>query len=169
MEKLIDIYNNTIHSSIGMKPVEMENDEKYERKYIAFCLIQRSKAKDYTIPKGHYVRVVLSKELMKKRRYKVSREVYIVDDRDGKNYFVKAQDNTMMSLPRFRLIDLGDTKPDKYKLAETIPTGFRIPVGIISSDGKKLLVNYGDDIGAGYLRTVDLRRHHPQIKHKIEN
>ena len=45
--------------------------------------------KDHTIPDGHYVRMILAKNVMKKRRYKVSREVYIVSGRDGKNYFIK--------------------------------------------------------------------------------
>ena len=168
MKKLLDIYNDTIHSSIGMRPKEMENDIKSERKYIAYCLIQRSKTKDYTIPNGHYVRVILAKELMKKRRYKVSREVYIVDGRDGKNYFVKAQDNTLMSLPRFRLIDLGDTKPDKYKLAETVPEGFRLPESLVENKDDVMIANYGGDNGSEYIRRIDLRRHHPQIKHKLE-
>ena len=169
MRKLIDIYNNTIHSATNMKPIEMEQDEKKEREYIAFCLIRRSKMKNHDIPNGHYVRIVLSKELMKKRRYKVSREVYVVSGRDGKNYFISAEDNTTTSLPRHRLIDLGDTKPDKYKLAETIPEGYRLPTAIINREphSKKFMVQYGND-GAGELRKVELRRHHPQIKTKLE-
>ena len=73
-----------------MKPVDMENDEDKEKQYIAFNLIRRSKMKNHDIPTGHYVRIVLSKDLMKKRRYKVSREVYVVSGRDGKNYFISA-------------------------------------------------------------------------------
>jgi len=56
MARLIDIYNNTVHSSTNMKPVDMENDEKAERQYIAFNLIRRSKMKNHDIPEGHYVR-----------------------------------------------------------------------------------------------------------------
>ena len=167
MKKIIDIYNNTVHSTTHMTPKEMESDEKKERDYIAFCLIRRSKSKNHDIPIGHYVRIVLSKELMKKRRFKVSREVYIVSGRDGKNYFIQAADNTTTSLPRHRLIDLGPTKPDKYKLAETIPEGFHIPSKIINKEKKKLLVEYGNN-GAGELRKLELRRHHPQIKTQLE-
>ena len=167
MNRLIDIYNNTIHSSTNMKPIDMENDEKKEREYIAYCLIRRSKSKNHDIPTNHYVRIVLSKDLMKKRRFKVSREVYIVSGRDGKNYFISAEDNTTTSLPRHRLIDLGEMKPEKYKFAETIPEGYHLPTKIITKDKKKLLVQYGNE-GAGELRTVDLRRHHPQIKTKLE-
>ena len=111
---------------------------------------------------------------MKKRRYKVSREVYIVSGRDGKNYFIRAEDNTTSSLPRHRLIDLGATKQDKYKLAETIPEGYHLATKIINKQAKKLLVEYGDEsseprfAGAGEIRKVDLRRHHPQIKTQLE-
>lgn len=170
MTQLIDIYNNSIHSSINMKPIEMENDEKKERQYIAYCLIRRSKMKNHDIPTGHFVRIVLSKDMMKKRRFKVSREVYKITGRDGKNYFVSAEDNTTTSLPRHRLIDIGN-ETGKYKFAETIPfdEGFRIPTKIITKEknDKKYLVSYGED-GAGYMRIVDLRRHHPQIETKIE-
>ena len=167
MNRLIDIYNNTIHTSTNMKPIDMENDEKKEREYIAYCLIRQSKMKKHEIPINHYVRIILSKDLMKKRRYKVSREVYKVSGRDGKNYFVSAEDNTTTSLPRHRLIDLGETKPEKYKLAETLPEGYHLPSKIITKDKKKLLVQYGNE-GAGELRKVELRRHHPQLKTKLE-
>lgn len=167
MNTLIDIYNNTVHSSINMKPKDMETDEKKEREYIAYCLIKTSKMKDHTIPDGHYVRMILAKDVMKKKRFKVSREVYIISGRDGKNYFIKAADDTVLSLPRHRLIDLGSTKPDKYKLADTIPEGYHLPTKIINKEGKKYLVQYGDQ-GAGEIRKVDLRRHHPQIPTQLE-
>ena len=167
MNKIIDIYNNTIHSSTHMTPKEMEDDENKEREYIAFNLIRRSKMKKHDIPNGNYVRLVLAKDLMKKRRFKVSREVYTVSGRDGKNYFIQAADNTTTSVPRHRLIDIGSTKPDKYKLANTIPEGYHIPTAIINKEGKKYLVQYGND-GAGWIRKVDLRRHHPQIPTKLE-
>ena len=168
MARLIDIYNNTVHSSTNMKPVDMENDEKAERQYIAFNLIRRSKMKNHEIPEGHYVRVVLDKKLMKKMRFKVSREVYKIAGRDGKNYFVAAADNTMRTLPRHRLIDIGESM-GKYKFAETIPEGFRIPTSIITKEkrDKRYLVSFGDE-GNGYMRKVDIRRHHPQVETPIE-
>lgn len=168
MKQLIDTYNNTVHSTIEMRPKEMENDLKKEKQYIAFCLIRKMKSKNYDIPIGSYVRIVLSKDVMKKRRFKVSRECYTIFGRDGKNYFVAAADKTVKSLPRHRLIDLGKTKPDKYKLAETIPAGERIPESIIQESGQKYLVNFGDDTGAGEMRKTELRRHHPQIESALE-
>lgn len=123
IQQLISIYNNTVHSATGMKPIDMQNDPKLERQYIAYCLIHKQKAKNHDIPVNHYVRIVLAKEIMKKRRFKVSRECYKITGRDGHNYLVSAADNTTKSLPRHRLIDLGQNKPEKYKLASTMPNG----------------------------------------------
>ena len=171
MTRLLNTYNNTIHSAIQMKPIDMESDVRKERQYIAYCLIRRSKTKKHDIPIGHYVRIVLSKEMMNKRRFKVSREAYKITGRDGNNYLVSAADNMLTSLPRHRLIDIGENKPDKYKFADTIPfdEGFRKPTAIINKEpnDKKLLVQYGND-GAGYMRSVDIRRHHPQLESSIE-
>ena len=120
MNELIESYNNTIHNAIGMKPKDMENDIKLERKYIAYCLIQKSKKKNHDIPINNYVRIVLSKDILKKRRFKVSRECYQITGKEGKNYLVSASDQTTILLPRHRLIDLGPNKPNKYKFATTI-------------------------------------------------
>ena len=83
------------------------------------------------------------------------------------NYIVAAADDTVTTLPRHRLIDLGDTIPGKYKLADTIPEGTRIPTTIISKQRKSYLVGFGEH-GARDMRRVELRRHHPQVKSKLE-
>ena len=41
MQQLIEVYNNTVHSTTGMKPIDMQNDVKLERQYIAYCLIRK--------------------------------------------------------------------------------------------------------------------------------
>ena len=121
MKQLIDVYNNTVHSATGMKPIDMQNDIKLERQWIAYKMIKRSLKDDHRIPDGNYVRYVLSKDPLKKRRYRVSHECYKITGRDGKNYKVSAADNTTIVLPRHRLIDLGNALPAKHKLADTIP------------------------------------------------
>ena len=169
MKQLLDIYNNTIHSTTGLKPIDMQNDIKLERQYIAYCLIHKQKKKSHDIPTNHFVRVVLSKDIMKKRRFKVSRECYKITGREGYNYIISAADHTSTTLPRHRLIDLGSTKPDKYKLADTIPNALPSIESIISKNKTGgLLVNYANDAGAKEVRQVDLRRHHPQVMSKVE-
>ena len=121
MNQLLTVYNNTVHSTTGLKPIDMQNDIRLERQWIAYKMIARSKMRDYTIPDGNYVRVILSKDAFKKRRYRVSHECYRITGRDGKNYKVSAADNTTKVLPRHRLIDLGAAIPGRIKLADTIP------------------------------------------------
>lgn len=167
MEKLITTYNKTIHSTTKMTPEEMENDLQKERKYIAHCLIRRSKMKNYDIPNGHFVRIVLDKSQMKKKRFKLSRECYKVSGRDGKNYFISAEDETRTSLPRWKLIDLGKDKPNNINFANTIPgTMMHEPKGLIK-DGNSYIVDYGN-AGSGRITKGVLRRHHPQIETKLE-
>ena len=43
MNKFIDSYNNSIHSSIGCSPNDMFNDPKKEEQYIIKQLEQRDK------------------------------------------------------------------------------------------------------------------------------
>ena len=121
MKQLIDVYNNTVHSTTGLKPIDMQRDIKLERQWIAYNIIARSKMRDHTIPNGNYVRIILSKDAFKKRRYRVSHECYQITGRDGKNYIVSAADRTSKVLPRHRLIDLGNALPAKHKLTDTIP------------------------------------------------
>ena len=96
----------------------------------------------------------------------VSRECYRITGRDGKNYIISAADNTTQTLPRHRLIDLGEEQ-GKYKLADTIPGGSRIPTKIINRQRQSYLVQYGED-GYGDVRRVDLRGHYPQTVSKLE-
>jgi len=167
MNELIEIHNNTIHSATHMKPVDMEKNIKAERQYIANCLIYKAKKSNHDIPEGHFVRIVLAKEIMKKRRFKVSREVYKITGRDGKSYLVSAQDGTTIILPRHRLIDIGET-PEKYKFAETIPGAKILPTKILSKNptgGYNVELTDGTN---GTIRKAELRRHHPQIKSELE-
>ena len=169
MRQLLDTYNNTVHSVTNLKPKDMQNDIRLERKYIAYHLIKRYKYKEHNIPVNHYVRIVIAKDIMKKRRYKVSRECYKITGRDGRNYFVSAADETTISLPRHRLIDLGPNIPTKYKLADTIPNALPTIKGLITkNETGGYLANYGNDIGAKDIRKVDIRRHHPQVESKAE-
>lgn len=61
MPQLLTVYNNTVHTATGLKPIDMQNDIKLERQYIAYHLIRKYKAKSHDIPVNHYVRIVLSK------------------------------------------------------------------------------------------------------------
>ena len=169
MEQLIETYNKTPHSATGIKPIDMENDIKLERKYITHCLLKKSKKKNYDIPINNYVRIILRKENLQKRRFRISRECYIVKKKEGKNYVISAFDNTSLILPRYKLIDLGPEKPENMKFASTIPNGKLLPQSIVNVNRRGgLIVNYGENVGSGFSRTNEIRRHHPQVESKIE-
>ena len=69
---------------------------------------------------GEYVRVVLDKDAMEKRRYKVSREVYKVVGREGQLFIISTRDGSTRLIPRWRLIMIGKRRPENIKWAETI-------------------------------------------------
>jgi len=172
MNKLVKLYNQTYHSSIQMTPEEMNNDINKERQYIAYCLIRKSKTPKYDIPVNHYVRIVVQRDPMKKRRFKISQECYKVTGRDGNNYFISASDGRRKSLPRWRLIDV--TKPDgnhpaNIRFAATI-TGIQhhTPVSIVSKEGKTYTVQFTEGVGDKVTKQ-ELRRHHPQLESKVEH
>ena len=168
MTQLIGIYNITPHSATGIKPIDMENNIQLERKYIAYCLLKKSKKKTYNIPINNFVRIVLKKDGLQKRRFKLSRECYKVTKKEGKNYVVSAFDNTCLILPRHRLIDLGSEKPENIKLASTIPNGKLLPQSIVNTNNHGVIVNYGNNVGSGFSRINEIRRHHPQVESRIE-
>jgi hypothetical protein len=46
MNKLIDVYNNTYHTSIGMTPKEMFSDIRLEKEYIDKCVVEVEKQRE---------------------------------------------------------------------------------------------------------------------------
>ena len=91
MNKLLDIYNNTEHSSTGCSPKDMLNDKNLEKKYIVKMLKKEKvvSERDYMLNEGVYVRYLLPKQLMKKGRFRYSRECYKIDGREGNLFYIK--------------------------------------------------------------------------------
>ena len=122
MKKLIKIYNDTIHTSHGHTPQEMENDIKLEKKFIIQKLYQlerRRKITDFELAPDTFVRYILPKDPKKKHRYKVSPEAYKISHRDGNAYTIMAADGTTRTVARWRLFPLGKRLPPKMKFANT--------------------------------------------------
>jgi hypothetical protein len=126
MNKLLEIYNNTVHRATGKKPIDMDGNDKDERGYIIKKLYQserRHKIKDYNLAKGMYVKYILPRDGKKKHRYKVSPECYRIMGKDGHAYIIAARDGSTLILTRWRLIPVGDTLPHGMKLARTVNDG----------------------------------------------
>ena len=118
MNKLLDIYNNTIHSSTNHTPAEMEQDPKLEKQYITeklYELERKRKQKDFELLPDTYVRYILPKDPHMKSRFKVSPEVYKISHKEGNAYVLIAEDGTIKTVSRWRIIPLGDTLPSKFK------------------------------------------------------
>ena len=125
MKKLIDIYNNTFHSAIKCKPIEMFENPDLEKRYIFRCLEEaeeQKQSKTFEIPVGTYVRFILPRhDGLNKKRYQHSPERYKIAGKEGNHYILMAGDGTVMTKPRFLIRVCSDNENEKMKLAETIP------------------------------------------------
>ena len=124
MEKVIDTYNNTIHSATGKTPNEFT--DKDQKEYIEEMEKETEEIKDdnWRLNKGDHVRIVNEKG-MNKRRSNVSKEWYEVDTMDGNAFLIKARDESVARIPRHKLVKGGG-----IKYAETLDDGKR---GIVES------------------------------------
>src|SRR5215469_1592533 len=144
MKKLVNIYNNTYHNSIHCTPKEMHENFGLERDYILECLKRREKQKerisDFEMKVGDWVRYVLPRHNGKtKKRYRLSKEKYRIEERVGNMYTIIANDGTILTRPRHKLVLAGD----REKFAQTFPgrnTG--VVTEIISKVGNKYRVKF---------------------------
>ena len=122
MNKLLRIYNTTIHPATGVTPQEMEDDPLLEEKFIIKKLYQkerRRKITDFELQPGMFVRYILPKDPNRKHRYKVSPEAYQISHKDGNAYSIMAADGTTITVARWRLFPLGTVLPPKMKFANS--------------------------------------------------
>ena len=173
MNKLLDSYNNTIHSSIKMTPKEMMDKPELEDKYIKQCLAQQNQQygiKDFKLHVGDYVRYITDRDKFGKRRYNVSREAYKIDDSLGNIYTLIAKDGTTRNLPRWRLIKVNDN--DVKVIGKTLSTDKGIVDKVLSRvSGNRVNVRFKMPDGSDYTRIInisELRMPYPQIKSKYE-
>jgi len=125
MSKLINIYNNTFHTSIKMSPQQMYNNPELEQEYIFQKMKERDeqrKINDFELKDGDLVRLILPKhDGIGKKRYRYSKEYYKVDSKNGNMYNIVARDGTSLVRPRFLLRKLTPNEEQKMKFIDTIP------------------------------------------------
>ena len=96
----------------------MEQDPKLEKEYITeklYELERKRKQKDFELLPDTYVRYILPRDPHMKSRFRVSPEVYKISHKQGNAYVLIAQDGTIKTVSRWRIIPYGDTLPQKFK------------------------------------------------------
>ena len=174
MNKLIESYNNTFHSTIKCSPNEMFNDKEKEKEFIFKCMAKRDKQKrieDFELKDNEFVRYVISRDPMNKKRYNVSNESYKIAGKEGNHYILEAEDGTTMIKPRFQLVR---ADVDKYKQAKTIDGAWNgVLKEIISYDKRtnRYKVKFDDGKGGEYIDNIpvsNLRGRYPTRISNIE-
>ena len=176
MEKLINIYNTTIHPGTGVTPQQMEEDPLLEEKFIIKKLYQkerRRKITDFELEPGTFVRYILPKDPNKKHRYKVSPEAYQISHKDGNAYSIMAADGTTKIVARWRLFPLGKNLPAKMKFANTFHNNMGTVSRIIDYDEsqKKYTVEFSMPDGSTYQDRIserNMRGATPQLMTDLE-
>ena len=175
MDELIDIYNNTYHSAIKCTPKEMFDNEELEKEYIFNCMDKSEKQKrieDFELKENEFVRYVIDKDPLKKKRYNVSNESYKIAGKEGNHYILEAADGTTMIKPRFKLVR---ADVNKYQQAKTIDGAWNgVIKEIISFDKRnnRYKVKFDDGNNGEYIDNIPvsyLRGRFPTRMSKIEN
>jgi hypothetical protein len=120
MVTLVDTYNNTYHSAINCTPKQMFDDHNLEKEYIYKCTKRNAKQrtiKDFELKAGQYVRYIIARDPLRKKRYQVSHESYKIAGKQGRHYILEARDGSTVIKPRYKLI-VAD--PQKYIQATSL-------------------------------------------------
>ena len=108
MKHAVNAYNNSIHSSIGMKPNSFSetNESSYVNKMKTITDDRKAK---YILKPGQRVRIMTEQQFGKKR-LNLTPESYIIDSFYHNKYIVKAKDNSVSEYPRYRLFPVTNSK-----------------------------------------------------------
>lgn len=173
MKELLDSYNNTIHSATGHTPKEMMDNPKLEEKYIEKCLVRNTQQlgiSDFKLKAGDLVRYLLSYGPLEKKRYKVSRETYRIDDAFGNMYTIIADDGTTKTLPRWRLVKVEPT--ENRRMGRTLDTNRGTILKVLNRVGQNkariLFAVPGKQPYEDVINVKSLRLPYPQFESRYE-
>lgn len=169
MNKIINDYNNTVHSSLGYTPSEMQNDKRLEINYIIESIRKQNgieNAVDYKLHEGDYVRLIKEKvtnsmKLTKKRRT-ITKHYYIVGSVDKNRIVVSARDGSTKTVSRSDCVLIPKSTP--LTQAKTIGDGSRgIIKKIVDYDprNERYKVVYEDSPGYWYVSLRNIRAQFP--------
>ena len=175
LEEAIEIYNNSYHRMIGMKPKDMQNDSELEEMYISRSIFEnKAKIKKLheNIKVGSKVRFINEYEnKLKKIRYKLSLYYYIVDSIDNFKAAIMAKDGSIKSVPLYRIVKL---KPSETRIqfAETIDGTSRGVIDEIidyNTKNKSAKVKFTLPDGNHQIQTIPVRYLREQIPTRVSD
>jgi hypothetical protein len=178
MQKLLKIYNDTVHRTTKHKPNDMEGDRNLEISYIIKRLYdreRRTKVTDAELKEGSFVRYILPRKVLGKNRFKVSPEYYKISHRDGRAYVIMAKDGTVLTVARWRLFPVADVS--RLKMGKSFGNRYGTVISINGEQkgrngaGDKYEVTFEGPDGERYddvIPKINLRGSNPQIKSELE-
>lgn len=113
---IVKAYNNIPHSSLNDKSPNKFTEED-ELNYIK----NQSQINPYDFEPGERVRLVLDKNPLQKVRTNLSKVSYIIDSRVGNQFMIKAADDSIDTVPGYKIIRCDKSIP----LAKTIKNSKR--------------------------------------------
>ena len=114
--EVVKAYNNIPHVSLGNKSPNKFTEED-EQEYIR----SQSQVNPYNFQPNERVRLILDKNPLQKNRTNLSKVSYIIDSRVGNQFIIKAADDSVDTVPGYKLIRCERNIP----LASTIKNGKR--------------------------------------------
>jgi hypothetical protein len=141
IQKYIQLYNSTFHSSIQMSPEEMQKNPDAEKKYIiekVYEMNRREKITDYNLKVGSWVRYMIPRKMIGKRRFQVSPGVVQIVRKEGHAYICMAKDGSTVTIARWRLFPV---QKEGYEIEATLGEATGIVKRIVSKKkrGRKTL------------------------------
>jgi hypothetical protein len=110
--KIVKNYNNTYHSSIGMTPNEVNEDNMHEAQINIIAQAKIGKKKDLKV--GDTVRVQLKDQKLKKGyRVKFSENTYKIAKIDRPYYYVEGEKKPYLAV-QLQKVKAVETHPEKY-------------------------------------------------------
>jgi hypothetical protein len=122
MRKLINIHNTSYNTSTRMTPQEMENDVAKQKEYIISKVYEqnrREKISDFNLANGTWVRFMIPRNMMRKRRFQVSPDIAQIIGREGRAYVLQAADGSTKTMNRWRLFPIENVNKRKFKELST--------------------------------------------------
>jgi hypothetical protein len=156
MAKLLGIYNNSLHSGTGMTPEEMTVDEGAQRDYIVRKVYEKERIKkisDFELQPGTWVRFMVPRDPMHKRRFQWSQEFVKVAAKEKGSYVCAAEDGSVKKISRWRLKSYGMILPEGHQVLSSWNNRFGRVEAVVG--GPRISAESGAEIWKTVWATAD--------------